>query len=638
MRVIADHARTTAFLIARGRDARSHRARVRAAARDAARDPPRAPAWASRSRSLHQVALDAWTSRWATQYPELRERRELIASVTEAEEVRFRADHRARPAACSRSASTAIEAREPEDAARRGRVQAVRHLRLPARSDGGDLVRSAASASTRRATTRPWKEARKRSEFKGVEQAVEGVYREARARVPWREACASPATSATRTKARSSRWSRAARWWTSVDEGDTVELVTEQDAVLRRPRAARSATSGVVNGGTRSSVVGRGHAEADHGPGRARGPRRNRQRSRSGTSSELAVDVAAARAHAPQPLGDPPLALGAAAGGRPARAAEGVAGRPGALALRLHAPARRSRPSRSAKVEELVNERTLGNHPIRTEVLPMEEARTRGAMMIFEEKYGDVVRMLSMAESTRAVRWHARARDGRHRPLQDRGRAGHCRGRSPHRRRHGRGARSDTCADLEKSIARTAEIARTTRPRSSPRRWRSCSPTSAASRSRSRICSASSRAAVAAASKAGSARARDVNGVKVLGVRTEVTDRSALRELAEQLRDKLGESIVLVGSAHEGKAQLVLTVSKALNARFRAGRPDPPHRGDRGRLGRRAARHGSGRRHRDRAPGRGDRGRVRRRRLSDAGRLRRRRGRVRPASRRAARR
>src|SRR5690606_21073991 len=67
------------------------------------------------------------------------------------------------------------------------------------------------------------------------------------------------------------------------------------------------------------------------------------------------------------------------------------------------------------------------------------------------------------------------------------------------------------------------------------------------------------------------AQAREVGGVKVLGVRTDVTDRGALRELAEQLRDKLGNSIVLVGSESEGKAQLVLTVAKALNDRFKAG-------------------------------------------------------------------
>src|SRR5205814_8517516 len=64
------------------------------------------------------------------------------------------------------------------------------------------------------------------------------------------------------------------------------------------------------------------------------------------------------------------------------------------------------------------------------------------------------------------------------------------------------------------------------------------------------------------------AGARDGGGVQVLGVKTEVTDRSALRELAEQLRDKLGESVVLVASEHEGKVQLVLTVAKGLTGRY----------------------------------------------------------------------
>ncbi len=66
-------------------------------------------------------------------------------------------------------------------------------------------------------------------------------------------------------------------------------------------------------------------------------------------------------------------------------------------------------------------------------------------------------------------------------------------------------------------------------------------------------------------------KARDIAGVKVLGVRTEVTDRGALRELAEQLRDKLGQSVVLVGSIADGKAQLVLTVAKGVTDRFKAG-------------------------------------------------------------------
>jgi alanyl-tRNA synthetase len=68
------------------------------------------------------------------------------------------------------------------------------------------------------------------------------------------------------------------------------------------------------------------------------------------------------------------------------------------------------------------------------------------------------------------------------------------------------------------------------------------------------------------------AKAKDIGGLKVLGARSEVSDRAQLRELSERLRDKLGESsIVLVGAVAEGKAQLVLTVGKAAVGRFKAG-------------------------------------------------------------------
>src|SRR5512133_3744351 len=63
-----------------------------------------------------------------------------------------------------------------------------------------------------------------------------------------------------------------------------------------------------------------------------------------------------------------------------------------------------------ATIERLVNQRILENVSIRTEVLDMQAARQRGAMMIFEEKYGDVVRMLTMGDSVELCGGtHARA-------------------------------------------------------------------------------------------------------------------------------------------------------------------------------------------------------------------------------------
>jgi alanyl-tRNA synthetase len=65
--------------------------------------------------------------------------------------------------------------------------------------------------------------------------------------------------------------------------------------------------------------------------------------------------------------------------------------------------------------------------------------------------------------------------------------------------------------------------------------------------------------------------AREVPGGKALAVKASVSDPATLRELAEKLRDKLGEAVVLVGAPGKDKAMLVLTVSKGLTDRYKAG-------------------------------------------------------------------
>src|SRR6185437_13428586 len=53
-----------------------------------------------------------------------------------------------------------------------------------------------------------------------------------------------------------------------------------------------------------------------------------------------------------------------------------------------------------SRIEDLVNAKVLTDAPVETEVLPIAEARKRGATAIFEEKYGDVVRVLTMTKDS----------------------------------------------------------------------------------------------------------------------------------------------------------------------------------------------------------------------------------------------
>lgn len=52
----------------------------------------------------------------------------------------------------------------------------------------------------------------------------------------------------------------------------------------------------------------------------------------------------------------------------------------------------------AGKVEELVNEQIMQNHPVQTQVLPIEQARESGAVAMFGEKYGEVVRVIGMGD------------------------------------------------------------------------------------------------------------------------------------------------------------------------------------------------------------------------------------------------
>ena len=65
---------------------------------------------------------------------------------------------------------------------------------------------------------------------------------------------------------------------------------------------------------------------------------------------------------------------------------------------------------------------------------------------------------------------------------------------------------------------------------------------------------------------------KEVKGVKVLAHRADNLDRSQLRTLVDQLRDKLGSGVVVVGSATDGNVALIAGVTKDLTSRVQAGK------------------------------------------------------------------
>ena len=559
MRVIADHARTTAFLIAEGimpdRTGRPYVLRrvMRRAIRHGHRLGIAEP-------FLHKVALRV-VATMGEQYPELRERGDLIASVAEAEEVRFRQtierglsllDERFDN--LSKSGSLVLDGRDAF------RLYDTYGFPL----DLTEVICKERGLSVDAAGyDQALEEARKKSEFRGVDQAVEDVYRSALQTLP---AAGVTFLGYDVEVANSTVLAiiEDGRLVSEANAGSDVEVITtetpfyaesggqvgDQGCILmdgvkvevtdsQKPLGGLVVHRGRLALGT-LSVGSSVRLEVDHA---------RRQRTRRNHSATHLLHWALRQV------------LGAHA------AQKGSLVGPDRLRFDFthNAPLT---PEETTEIERLVNQETLANHAIRTEVLSMDQARKRGAMMIFEEKYGDTVRMLTMGPSTELCGGtHARATGdiGLFKITSEQGVAAGVRrilattGEGSLAYVHG----------MESTLARAAHVLRATPDHLVERLEKSLERQKALEREVESL----QRKLLTGGGGVDSllASARDVAGVRVLGVKVEVSDRAALRELAEQLRDRLGEAVVLVGAVDGDKVALVVTVSKGLTNRLRAG-------------------------------------------------------------------
>ncbi len=69
---------------------------------------------------------------------------------------------------------------------------------------------------------------------------------------------------------------------------------------------------------------------------------------------------------------------------------------------------------------------------------------------------------------------------------------------------------------------------------------------------------------------------KEVKGVKVLAHRVDNLERAQMRTLVDQLRDKIGSGVVVLGSASDGTVSLIVGVTKDLTGRVQAGKVIAP--------------------------------------------------------------
>ncbi len=225
-------------------------------------------------------------------------------------------------------------------------------------------------------------------------------------------------------------------------------------------------------------------------------------------------------------------------------------------------------PTEIEQIENLVNACVLDNTDITTEALPIEEAKKRGAIGIFEEKYGNVVRMLRIGPSLELCGGTHAYRTGDIGLFKILSESGLAAGVRRIEATTGLNALAHL-RQVESELAETASLLKAPVPQVHARVERLIEQQKETQREIERL----KRALMSGERSDLSAEARDIDGARVLGALVEIGDAGALREMADQLRDKLAPAVILLGSPSKDgtKAMLVCSVSKALTDRFRAG-------------------------------------------------------------------
>ena len=226
-------------------------------------------------------------------------------------------------------------------------------------------------------------------------------------------------------------------------------------------------------------------------------------------------------------------------------------------------------PEQLREIERQVNEQILGNTPVETEITDMEQAQAKGAMALFGEKYGDTVRVLSMGSDAYSVELcggtHV-ARTGDIGLFRITSESGISSGVRRIAAVTGFGA-LEWVEETEQTLREAAKLVKGSRESLVEKVQQTLD--------RNRQLEKDINALQAKlASSAGSdlaSSAVDVAGLKVVASEMEGADRKALMETADQLKNKLGEGVVVLASVEDGKVTLVAGVTKSATGRIKAG-------------------------------------------------------------------
>ncbi|MGB0441548.1 MAG: alanine--tRNA ligase [Pseudohongiellaceae bacterium] len=220
------------------------------------------------------------------------------------------------------------------------------------------------------------------------------------------------------------------------------------------------------------------------------------------------------------------------------------------------------------RIEEQVNAEILANSEVSKEVMPIEAARSKGALALFGEKYGEEVRVVSMGgdysvEFCGGCHVDRTGDIGLFKIVSESGISAGVR-RIEAVTGHGALA----LIEREQDVLREASsLLKTGTDNLLDKLSGLLSQNKALEKQLAQL---KAQMAASAGDDLGS-RAVELAGIKVLVANLEGFNPKSLRDTVDQLKNKLGDSVIVLACAAEGKVNLVAGVSKALTDRIKAG-------------------------------------------------------------------
>lgn len=225
------------------------------------------------------------------------------------------------------------------------------------------------------------------------------------------------------------------------------------------------------------------------------------------------------------------------------------------------------KPEEIRAVEDLVNAQIRRNLPIETNIMDLEAAKAKGAMALFGEKYDERVRVLSMGDfSTELCGGTHASRTGDIGLFRIISESGTAAGVRRIEAVTGEGAIATVHADSD----RLSEVAHLLKGDSNNLADKMRSVLERTRQLEKELQQLKEQAAAQESANL-SSKAIDVNGVKLLVSELSGVEPKMLRTMVDDLKNQLGSTIIVLATVAEGKVSLIAGVSKDVTDRVKAG-------------------------------------------------------------------